>query len=289
MSVISVKKLTKSYGRKPALKGVTFNVHQGQIFGFLGPNGAGKSTTIRILMNYIEADGGEVQIFGKDVRRHSAELKNDIGFLSSDLQLYMNWTGKEHLDLIEGVRGEDPKLQQLTKELELDLTKRVKQLSTGNKQKLAIILAFAGNPKLIIMDEPTRGLDPLLQNKLYELLEEFAAKGGTVFFSSHNLAEVQRLCDAVLVIRTGEVVASRSMDELRDLHIHLVNAVARKPFDQQAFKLDGVEVLHQAGETVALKVRGNINPVLDVLSGYELVDLEVQHANLEEVFMEFYT
>jgi ABC-2 type transport system ATP-binding protein len=287
-AVIAVRNVHKSFGSKLALRDVSFSVEEGSIFGFLGPNGAGKSTTIRCLMDYIRPDSGSVTIFGKDASKHSAELKRSIGYLSADSQLYPGWTGHEHLRLLEGVRGKSQDARQLAQDLELDLGKKAKHLSSGNRQKLALVLALAGQPRLLIMDEPTRALDPLLQNQLYELLRGFAAGGGTVFFSSHNLAEVQRLCSGVVVIRAGEVVAERSMAEIRDLQLRVVEVVAERPIPAELLRLKGVQVIHRQERELSLRVHGDINPLLRVLSRYQLKDVQISHADLEEVFMEFY-
>jgi ABC-2 type transport system ATP-binding protein len=286
--VLDVQDLTKHFGSKPALTGVTFQVERGKIFGFLGPNGAGKTTTIRCLMDYIRPSGGDIKVFGKNPHDAGADLKRDIGYLSSDLQLYDNWTGREHLALVEGVRGKHAGSGKLAEELELDLSRRVKQLSSGNKQKLAITLAFAGRPKLLIMDEPTRGLDPLLQNQLFDLLKAFAAGGGTVFFSSHYLDEVQRICDGVVIIRAGKVVAERSMSGLRDLQLHLIEATFTHPVPAGLFREVGVTVTRHSGTQLSLRVHGNLNPIVHQLGQLKLKDLQIRHADLEEIFMEYY-
>jgi ABC-2 type transport system ATP-binding protein len=285
---VDVKSLSKRFGSKQALRDITFSVEEGTSFGFLGPNGAGKTTTIRCLMDYIRPDHGQVTLFGQDARAHSAELKRQVGYLSSDMQLYSNWTGHEHLSLIEGVRGRSDQSRRLASELDLDLSRRVKHLSSGNKQKLAIVLAFAGHPKLLILDEPTRGLDPLLQNQLYDLLRDFTTSGGTVFFSSHNLAEVQRLCDGVVIIREGSVVAERSMADLRDLQLYLIEAVTTNPLHADLFKHAGVTVVHHSAHEISLRVQGDINPIVHALAKFHLKDLQVTHADLEDIFMEFY-
>lgn len=288
MAVISVKEVKKSFGPKQALGGVSFAVQKGEIFGFLGPNGAGKSTTIRCLMDFIRPDSGQIKILSGDSIKSSTKLKGQIGFLSSDQQLYDNWTGTEHLNLVSQVRGNDNHSRKLAQDLELDLGRKVKTLSSGNQQKLAIVLAFAGQPQLLIMDEPTRGLDPLLQNQLYDLLRRFSSKGGTVFFSSHNLPEVQRVCDSVAVIRSGQVVTEQAMADIRNLHIHVIEVVARKAIPASWIKSLGVEVLHHHGRSARLKVRGDVNPVLKQLAKLDLSDLEVTHASLEDIFLEFY-
>jgi ABC-2 type transport system ATP-binding protein len=285
---IKVEKVTKNFGRKKALDGVSFEVAQGSIFGFLGPNGAGKTTTIRCLMNYISASHGQISILGGDSQRQSAELKSSIGYLSSDIQLNPHWTAGTHIEFLAGIKGRG-RTSQLVKLFDLDLKTKVSKLSSGNKQKLAIILAFLGDPKVLIMDEPTRALDPLLQNQLYTLLREFATSGGTVFLSSHNLAEVQQLCDQVAVIRDGRVVAAETMQDILQTKIHYVQAIATEAIGRvELEKLAGVEIIDGKGKSISLKVRGSIDPVISALAKHSLTDLEVTHANLEDIFMEYY-
>ena len=185
-SAIKIKKLSKSFGKHTALHNVSFEVPEGQIFGFLGPNGAGKTTTIRCVMDFIKPTHGSVEILGLDAHRDSAELKQSIGYLSADYQLNGGWTGKDHIRLFQKTKGRTSNLNDLIGSLGLNTSVKVKNLSSGNKQKLAVVLAFIGDPRLLIMDEPTRGLDPVLQNVLYDLLNDFVSKGNTVFLSSHN-------------------------------------------------------------------------------------------------------
>lgn len=286
-AAISIKDVTKAFGANRALDKVSLTIPKGHIFGFLGPNGAGKTTMIRCLMDYIRVTDGEITILEQDAHRNSAVLKGSIGYLSSDMQLHPNWTAKTHIDFMSGIEGRG-RADELVRKFNLDLKPKVGKLSSGNKQKLAIILAFLGDPKLLIMDEPTRGLDPLLQNQLYELLRQFAAEGGTVFLSSHNLAEVQQLCDSVAVIREGKIVAAEAMKDILQLRVHVVQAVATKPINQADFKLKGVEILGGDSKSITLKARGQIDPILKALAKYSLTDLEVTHASLEDVFMEYY-
>lgn len=285
---ISMTNVSKSFGAKLALNKVSLDVPTGHIFGFLGPNGAGKTTTIRCLMDYIAVSSGDIKILGQDAHARSAQLKSSIGYLSSDMQLHPNWSGRTHIDFLGTIKGRG-RADELVKKLDLNIDTKVQHLSSGNKQKLAIILAFLGTPQLLIMDEPTRGLDPLLQNLLYELLEDFARDGGTVFLSSHNLAEVQRLCRSVAVIRRGEVVAKKGMDDILQLGVHIVQAVASQPIKPADFKLKDVEVLGTSGSAITIKVRGNLDPVIKALAHYKLTSLEVTHASLEDAFMEYYS
>lgn len=285
---ISVKNVSKLFGAKKALNNVSLDVPEGHIFGLLGPNGAGKTTLIRCIMDYISPTSGEIKILSKDSHKDGANLKNLIGYLSSDMQLRPNWDSRTHIDFLSKIKGRG-RADELVKKLDLNLDIKVQDLSSGNKQKLAIILAFLGKPKLLIMDEPTRGLDPLLQNLLYRLLQDFADEGGTVFLSSHNLAEVQRLCTSVAVIRQGEVVAKKGMDDILQLGVHIVQVVANKPINHADFKLKGVQIISGTGPDLTLKVLGNIDPVIKVLTKYSLVNLEINHASLEDAFMEYYS
>lgn len=286
-TAININDVSKSFGAKRALDKVSLSIPEGTIFGFLGPNGAGKTTTIRLLMDYTRASSGQITILGRDAHADSAELKRSVGYLSSDMQLYSSWTVQAHIDFIGSVKGHG-RATELAREFELDLKAKVANLSSGNKQKLAIILAFMGNPKLLILDEPTRGLDPLLQSKLYALLREFVGTGGTVFFSSHDLAEVQQLCDSVAVIRAGKIVAAEAMKDMLQLRVHVIRAVATKPISPTDFKLKDVELVAIDGPSITLKARGGIDPIMKTLAKYSLVDLEVTHASLEDVFMEYY-
>jgi len=286
-NVIDIKRVTKDFGSKRALDEVSLTIAEGNIFGFLGPNGAGKTTMIRCLMDYIRLSDGTIEILGRDAHRDSAELKRAIGYLSSDMQLHDHWTAKTHIDFMGSIEGRG-RADELVQKFDLDLNTKVRNLSSGNKQKLAIILAFLGDPKVLIMDEPTRGLDPLLQNMLYDLLRQFATQGGTVFLSSHNLAEVQQLCDKVAVIREGRIVASEAMKDILQMRVHLIQAVATQPIRHADLKFKDVEILGGEGKSISLKARGEIDPVMKALLKYKLTDLEVSHATLEDVFMEYY-
>lgn len=288
-SAITITDVSKTFGSKRALDNVSLSVPKGHIFGFLGPNGAGKTTMIRCLMDFIRPSSGSVEIFGKDSRQAATEIKQQVGFISSDNQLYANWTPAEHISFAATVRKDSrAEADKLVKELGLDTKSKFKHLSSGNKQKLGLILALMNKPNLLIMDEPTRGLDPLLQNRVYELLKDFRAGGGTVFMSSHNLAEVEGVCDSVGIIKAGRLIKTETMSKLRQMKTHMVTAVTSVPLKAADFKLANVSVESLADETVILKVRGDINPVIRILSKYQLKDLLVTHASLEDVFLEFY-
>lgn len=287
---ISVEALSKNFGSKQALSGVTFSVPYGAIFGFLGPNGAGKTTTIRCLMDFIRPDSGSIKILGQDAQINSAILKQSIGYLSSDSQFYPDWTADDHIKFFESIKGRSPTRNKLVKRLDLDTRTKVKALSSGNKQKLAIVLCFVGNPELIIMDEPTRGLDPLLQNELYKILAEFVSGNKTVFLSSHNLGEVERICDSVVLIKDGVIVEEKTMASIRDMKVHVVNATTTRSFDVSKLRsFSNVEVIsNYGGKTITLKVKGDLNQVLADLTKHDLSDISINHLSLEDVFLEQY-
>ncbi len=287
-NAIQVQKLTKRFGSKLALNGVSFTVPKGQIVGFLGPNGAGKTTTIRCMMDFIRPSSGIIKIDGKNAQEKSTELKQIIGFLSSDSQINGSWTVADHLEIVKKMRGQYAKTNELVQLLDLDTKAKVKNLSSGNKQKLSIVLAFAGQPKILIMDEPTRGLDPVLQNNIYEMLEDYAKQGNTVFFSSHNLAEVQRVCDTVIIIKDGKIITEQGMKEIRGINTHIVHVNTSNKLDrQQLDKLD-VELISITDYSAQIKLKGKLNPLLEYLTKQAILDLSIGHASLEDLFLEMY-
>jgi len=289
MNVIDIKKLSKSFGTLQALKDISFAVEQGQVFGFLGPNGAGKSTTIRIIMDFLHATKGTVTILGLDSHVNSVAIKSLIGYVPAEPTLYQDWTVDAHIQFLAAIRGNHitAKANELKETLDLDGKKKVKQLSTGNQQKLAIILALAIEPPLLILDEPTRGLDPLLRSTFHQLLRNYRTNGGTVLLSSHDLAEVEDLCDKVVIIHNGELVQNTTVAQLRSNHGHKVKA----QFSQAAPDLStlvGIENLIIAKHSASFTVTGNLNPVLGVLAEHDVEELEITSASLEDIFEEIY-
>ncbi|HEU4966649.1 MAG TPA: ABC transporter ATP-binding protein [Candidatus Saccharimonadales bacterium] len=286
---IDVTHVRKTFGAKTALQDVSFAVPQGAIFGFLGPNGAGKTTTIRCLMDFIRPSGGSIQIFGMDAHTHSTQLKKQVGFLASEMQLNGAWTAAEHMRLAETIRGTTGETARLARLLGLELRPKVKNLSTGNQQKLAIALALIGSPKLLVMDEPTRGLDPVLQNTVYELLQNLAKNGSTVFFSSHNLSEVQRVCSAVALIKDGSIVAEQGMEDIRGANIHIVSVATRQDLDiTEIARIKNVESVRIEPHHATVRVTGDINPIMVYFTARQLTDISVDHASLEDIFLAKY-
>jgi len=289
MNAISVANLKKHFGKTRAVDGISFEVKEGEIMGFLGPNGAGKTTTIRCLMDFIRPTEGKIEILGRDAQKNTTKIKSDIGYLSSETNLYKSWAGQEHIHFMERIRGISSFDEELIDKLKFDPRKKAGALSTGNRQKLGIILALMHQPKLLILDEPTVGLDPLLQNYIYEILRAEAAKGNTIFMSSHNLAEVEKICDRVIILKDGKIVDTESISDIKRKRIYTVYAYFEGDVPKKQIVTDGISLVEEFSDGLVLTVKGNLKPLLTKLSSFKnLKDLEITHASLEEVFMEFY-
>ena len=288
MAAIEVHTLKKYFGKTKAVDGISFSVEKGEIFGFLGPNGAGKTTTIRCIMDFIRPMEGSIKILGKDAQKDAVCLKKSIGYLSGNVRLYGKWTGQMHIDFIRKLSGGENISEQLIKRLNFNPTVKTKQLSSGNKQKLGIILAFMLNPELLILDEPTLGLDPLLQNEIYELLSEMTQNGSTVFMSSHNLAEVDRVCGRVGIIKEGKMAATESIAALKEKKIITVHANFTHPVKKEEFLSENIELVKEFANGVILKVKGDVNPLVRKMAKYTLQDISISPASLEDIFMEHY-
>ena len=287
-NVIEIKNLEKRFGSVQAVKDVSLVVSKGEIFGFLGENGAGKTTTIRCLMDFIRPTSGSISIFGKDSHLESVFLKSKIGFLPGNVRLYDKWTGREHIEFVESLRGKSKFSTVLTERLKLNQDIKFRNLSSGNKQKLGLILALMNEPELLIMDEPTIGLDPLLQNEIYKILLELKKQGTTIFLSSHNLSEVERICDRAGVIKEGKIIAIETISNLAEIKMYEVMVKVKEKTAKANFKIAGVEEIQEAGDGLKLKVSGDINPILKVISQHEISDIGITRVNLEEVFLKFY-
>lgn len=286
MITISTNKLTKKFGAKTAVDNLTLNVKSGEIYGFLGPNGAGKTTTIRMLMGFIKPTSGTAKLYGELAGRQVGEVMNQVGFLSADSTLYPNWTAAQHIRFVARIRGGDGIADSLVKQFDLDTHTRAVRLSSGNKQKLALVLALMNQPKLLVLDEPIRGLDPILQQEIHEILREFRQSGGSVFMSSHNLAEVEQVCDQVAIIREGKLVTSESMSSLRSLQVHQIMVVFASKYNKAKFEqLKNVEIQKATDRELILHVKGDLTPVMHLIGSQTVRDVEIGHISLEDMFM----
>jgi ABC-2 type transport system ATP-binding protein len=290
--VISLRSLEKRYGQVAALQGLSLDIHRGEIFGFLGPNGAGKTTTIRIVMGLLRASGGTAQVFGLDAWRDRVETKRRLAYLPDVGDVYDTLSGHEVLEYLGRLSGRaDPiRRRQLCARLELsqgDLGRKVRTYSRGMKRKVGIIQALEPAPELVIMDEPTEGLDPLMQQALFELLKEEQRKGATIFMSSHKLAEVEELCHRVGILRRGALVALDTMQALRRRKVRRLEVVLRDGAATVA-TLPGTTVLEHAGDRWVLAVQGDVNAVVRALAHADLLDVMFEQASLEDVFLDFY-
>ncbi|MED4227016.1 ABC transporter ATP-binding protein [Neobacillus cucumis] len=290
MNVIEINNLTKTYGKSRGITDISFHVEQGEIFGFIGPNGAGKSTTIRTLLSLIYPTSGSAKIFGKDCIQYAPEIKKDIGYLPSEVFYYDNMKVKELLKYSASFYKKDcsKRIKELAEIMDLDLNKKIDDLSLGNKKKVGIVQGLLHEPKLIILDEPTSGLDPLMQQKFFELLEEENRKGATILFSSHILSEVQRLCNRVAIIKEGKIVTVEKISTLQENNYKKFKVELKSPLDLQYFNISGVSKLEAKGNVVSFLFKGNINAVLRKIAEIEVGNLWIEEPDLEEIFMHYY-
>lgn len=289
MPVIVLDNLVKHFGQVKAVDKISFAIEQGEIFGFLGPNGAGKTTTIRCMMDFLRPTSGKVIILGKDAYSDGLELKENIGYLAGSVELYDSWTGKQHINFVRKLNPKPDFADELIKRLSFTPLMKTKYLSSGNRQKLGLILAFMFEPKILILDEPTNALDPLMQNIIYEIIREQTAKGSTIFMSSHNLAEVERVCTRVGIIRQGKIVAVESVNVLKEKQLYKIKVSLENRLSQDEFSnLTGIEVIGSNDSELTVKVKGEIAPVLQILSLHKIKNLEIDRSSLEEIFLEYY-
>jgi ABC-2 type transport system ATP-binding protein len=289
-AVIETRGLIKTFGRTRALDGLDLRVGAGEIHGFLGPNGAGKSTTIRILLGLARADAGTARVLGRDPWRDAVELHRHVAYVPGDVNLWPNLTGGEAIDLLAGLRGgiDRRRRDELIRRFELDPTKRGRAYSKGNRQKVALIAALASDAELLLLDEPTAGLDPLMEALFRELVDELRDSGRTILLSSHILAEVERLCDRVTIIRRGRTVETGSLDELRHLRRTSVTAETERPPDELA-RLPGVHAAVVQDHRIELSVESDrLEDLLRALTKLGVRSLISRPPTLEEVFMRHY-
>ncbi len=289
-AIIQAAGLTKFYGSHAGIQDLNLEVASGEIFGLLGPNGAGKTTTIRLLMGFLRATSGDAHILGKDCWSESLYVHREVGYVPGDVRLFPRMTGQQTLDFFNRLRPERPPimLPELQEKLTLDLTKRVKEYSQGMRQKLAVMIAFMHRPRLLILDEPTLGLDPLMQQAFYELVASSRDTGATVFISSHILSEMERVCDRVAIVRSGHLAAVERMEDLLRRKVRRARFVLAAS-ETSPETLGGYPVSYDAesGSYLA-EIRGPVQPFLAELALLPVKDLEMGHASLEEIFLDYY-
>ena len=291
-NVIHTENLTKLYGDFPAVADLNLDVFKGEVYGYLGPNGAGKSTTIRVLLDHIRPTTGLASIFGLDTRTDSVEIKSRVGYLPGDLTLYENMTGKDMLTYFGSLRGsfDSPYVNELAERLDCDLSRRLSQLSRGNRQKVGLIQAFLNKPDLLILDEPTTGLDPLIQQEFNALIQEITHEGRTVFFSSHILPEVERICDRIGIIREGRLTVVEDMQEFTNQStFHRFEIEFNTDFAPERFSLiPGVSNLKTEGRKLTCSVTGSPDKFIKAIAELEVANLTSQEPSLEEMFLTLY-
>ena len=292
--IIQTNKLTKYFGQARGIIKVDISVEAGEIYGFIGPNGAGKSTTIRTLLGLIHPTSGSATIFGKDIAKFGPEIHQEIGYLPSEVFYYDDMKAGELLKYSGSFYDKDQqviakRIKELASLLDLDLSKKVDDLSYGNKKKVGIIQGLLHEPKLIILDEPTGGLDPLIQQKFFNLLREENKRGASILFSSHNLTEVQRLCDRVAIIKEGRIINVEKISSLVDNTYKKFKLEAAAKIDKAILAgLEGVSGLEVSGNTASFLYRGQVNRITKLLAGLDLTNLLVEEPDLEEVFLHYY-
>ena len=290
-AVIHSEKLTKYYGKHRGMIDIDLDVNEGEAFGFLGPNGAGKTTMIRTLLDHIRPTSGRATVFGIETTADPVAIHRRLGYLPGEFALYDKLTGGQTLDYFANLRGGIDRAyqQELIGRLDVDPSRKFREYSKGNKQKIGLIIALQHKPDLLLMDEPTSGLDPLIQQEFYGVIREAKSEGRTVFLSSHILSEVEKTCDRVAIIRDGRLTRVDRTEALRDLAHHTVELVFTGPVQAAEFEaLPGVSDVVAAGHVLRMKVSGNIAPVVRAAAKYELADFVSREPSLEETFLAEY-
>lgn len=286
--MLRIENLTKYYGEILGVKDVNLEVNEGEIFGFIGPNGAGKSTTIRLIIDLLKPDSGKVLINGENTF-HNYDIKKDIGYLASEVNLYPEMKVSEVLDLNKAFYEKDitKKTNLLVKKLKLDTSKIVEELSFGNLKKLGIVLALAHDPKLIILDEPTSGLDPIMQETFFDILKDEQKKGSTIFFSSHILSEVKKICDRIAIIKDGTIIKVEEIGNLTKQEFNFIT-VYSKEHKSLKIPVKDIVIVDESDDYVKFIFKKDINKLLKYLSDIKMDKLLIEEPAIEEVFMHYY-
>lgn len=289
--IIETNNLTKFYGKSRGIIDLNLQVKEGEIFGFLGPNGAGKTTTIRILLDFIRPTKGSAFIFGLDTQKDSLKIKEEVGYLPGEVCQYENLTAFKYLNYLTrfNKNGKGENIENLAKRLDLDLNREIKHLSKGNKQKVAIIQALMTEPKLLILDEPTAGLDPLMQNEFYYLMQEEKEKGRTIFLSSHILSEVEKECDRIGIIKEGRLIAVEEILHLKEKRPKIIEVEFVDDKKVEEFRLLNLEKIYKKDKKFIIYIKKElINEAIDLISKFKIENMKISDATLEDLFFEYY-
>ncbi|MFA6327673.1 MAG: ABC transporter ATP-binding protein [Bacilli bacterium] len=285
--VIKIKNLSKYYGNIMGVKNINLTINQGEIFGFIGPNGAGKSTTIRAMLNFLFPTSGKIEIFGLDSVEDSNLIKEKVGYVPSEVNYYDYMKVRDLFNFNKSLYPNvtQKEIDRLCKLFDLNQNRKINKLSFGNKKKVAIIQALMFNPQLLIFDEPTNGLDPLIQNKLFDELLTRQKQGVTIFLSSHNLREVEKYCDRVGIVRNGKIIDVKKIDQLNNKNIKKVVIKLMKKIN---LSLEGISDLIYKNKELSFKYKGEISKLLNTLSEVEVLDVNIIPLSLEEDFLDYY-
>jgi len=290
-AVVRTERLTRSFGENRGVFDLDFEVRQGEVFGFLGPNGAGKSTTIRLLLGLYRRSSGRALVFGLDSHRDTVKIHSRVGYLPGELELHQRLTGAAHLDVVAKARGltDMSYRDELIERFGVELDKPVHTLSKGNRQKVGLVLALMHRPELLVLDEPTSGLDPLLQYEFAKLIRETVAEGRTVFLSSHELEEVQRVVDRLAIIKEGRIAVTDTVEGLRRTAPRTVELRFEHPVDPDRFSaLEGVHISESSEDRIVLSVTGALGPLLALAGELDPFDIVARQADLDELFLSYY-
>ncbi len=291
-SAIRAEGLTKDYGAGRGLFDLDLEISEGQVFGYLGPNGAGKTTTIRLLMGLAAPTRGSASVFGLDCQRQAVDVKRHVGYVAGEVPQFGALRGREIVAYLGAMAGgvDHARVRQLAERLQLDLSRRFREYSSGNKKKLVLVIAFMHRPRLLILDEPTGGLDPLNQQEFYAMIRETRQDGATVFLSSHVLSEVEHVCDRVGIIREGRLVRVASLEELHEIRMRRVDIVFAGEVPVEAIRqAEGVDGVTADDRRIRCVVRGSFEPLMAALAGARVLSLSSHEPSLEETFLEYYT
>ncbi|MFO8052320.1 MAG: ABC transporter ATP-binding protein [Thermoplasmatota archaeon] len=291
-AVIRINRLTKYYGKARGIIDVDLSVEKGEIFGFLGPNGAGKSTTIRTILDYIRPTSGSAMVNGMDPTKEGANVRRSVGYLPSDFGTYKSMTCRDYLETLLNMmehKGSN-RIEELSERFQLDLKRKIKEFSRGNRQKVGLVSAFMHSPELVILDEPTTGLDPLMQQEFYNLVREEKAKGNTVFLSSHILTEVEAICDRVGIIKEGKLIVVEKMRTFKEKTGKIMQVTFENDVSSDEFrKIDGITLVERTGKNeLKITVAKNIDEVIKALAKHSVKDLDYEDMSLESLFLKYY-